>query len=59
MNNDRATIGCRNRVAIGNRGEILCINILCLELVVENAMELVRGGGDRTCKSLEREGSTS
>ncbi len=59
LNNDRATIGRRNRVAIGNWKEILCINILCLELVVENANELVKGGGDRTCKSLEREGSTS
>jgi hypothetical protein len=37
----------------------LCINILCLELVVETAMELVKGGGDRGGKSLEREGSTS
>ncbi len=59
LNNDRATIGCSNRVAIEKWGEILCINILCLELVVETAMELVKGGGDRGGKSLEREGSTS
>jgi hypothetical protein len=59
LNNDTTTIGCSNKVAIGKRGEILCINIFCLELVVENPMELVKRGVDRTSKSLEREESTN
>jgi hypothetical protein len=44
LNNYKATIGCSNRVAIEKREEISCINVLCLKLVVENAMELVKGG---------------
>jgi hypothetical protein len=47
LNNDITTIHCSSKVAIEKRGEILCVDLLCVELVVENAMELAWGGGER------------
>jgi hypothetical protein len=47
LNNNRTTIGCRNRTTIEKPRKILCIDLLCLELVIESAMELARRGGDR------------
>jgi hypothetical protein len=42
LNNDRTTTRCSNRAAIEKQGKILC-----LELVVESAMELAKRGRDR------------
>jgi len=55
LNNDKTTIGCNNRATIEKRGKILCINLLCLELVVESAMELARRGGDRKQANVWKE----
>jgi len=51
LSNDRAIIGCSNKTAIEKLREILCI-----ELVVENAMELAKGGGDKEQRKFGKRG---
>jgi hypothetical protein len=57
LNNEITTIHGSDKVAIKKREEILCIDLLCVELVVKSVMELSLGpGGD---ENLEREQNIS